>query len=370
MKVNMDDWRNDTMADEGKYPVTNPVWQSGKTSDPVMYTASYRPSIYYMTLAASPPFTGSAKLRVTTAQSLLIFPVVDVYFTGSSAFYDGAVQSQNTLPASVANLDLDLSWEISFDSGQTWSKFANTSQKIFVTLGPARGFQGSELIPSRPTITAARLNKVTFDFSGLTTPQAITIRATDNVTTLFGFDNISLDQYGNSNPWALLDNPPSNQKFDCVSQTEIALVQIQQAGVDAGMSFAFPTTEGNAAPAGDATKQKMEDVADGRNRLIWYLADGAVGNQQALEAFIFLNTGGTATEARTVVPKAGPYFPLAYTQGMTFFQNAPPDVGQLAFSVMYSTLKLINQQTVTPPRGGKQWWVGPLDHGPVDFPIN
>jgi len=240
-----------------------------------------------------------------------------------------------------------------------------------VTLGPARVLQGSELIPPRPTITAARLNKVTFDFNGLTTAQAITMKAIDNVTSLFVFGNVSLDEYGKSNPWAILDAPPLGQQFDCVSQTEIVLVEILQAGVDAGMSFAYPTAEGNAAPAGDATDQKKEDALPGQpNRLIWYLADGLEINQQANEGFLFFNTGGIATEARTVVPKAGPYFPLDYTQGMTLFKKAPPDVGQLAFSVMYSTLKLINQQTVTPPRGGKQWWVGPLDHGPVDFPIN
>jgi hypothetical protein len=84
-------------------------------------------------------------------------------------------------------------------------------QRIFVTLAQPRGlgqsFSAGDLnVLADPNITAARLNKVTTDFSGLATQINATTKAQSNVIGLFPFDTGSLSSVGND-PWAVLDNP-------------------------------------------------------------------------------------------------------------------------------------------------------------------
>src|SRR5260370_16116203 len=103
-------------------------------------------------------------------------------------------------------------------------------------------------------MTAARLNTATTDFSGFMPATDIATRARNNVAVLFPF--VFANNLAGSNlinPWAVLDSP--GQGWDCISLTEIAIVQILQAGVDAGLWFAYSTTDADATTVESSTIQ-------------------------------------------------------------------------------------------------------------------
>ena len=118
---------------------------------------------------------------------------------------------------------------------------------------------------------------------------------------------------------------------------------------------------------GDTSVQKLDNSG---NKLDWYLANATA---QVFEAFVYINTGGVATEAHTFAPVGGPFHPLGSLIPPSLSiscQDLGQAVCQLDFSVMYNTLAAVRTGNLTPPRGGHQWWVGLSDHGPEPFPIS
>jgi len=296
-------------------------------------------------------------IRVATDQSSLAFPDSVVQFSGGTATYAGPVASQNALPTTVSNINATLTWSASFDGGTTWTLFPTTSkQRIFVTAGPPAGFPGvatgSQISEAAVHITAARLNKVTTDFSGLIAASAITTKARNNVVGLFLFafrNNLAASNV--INPWAVLDSP--GQGWDCISLSEIAFVQILQAGVDAGLQFAFATTDA------DATSVESQ----GQFVNLDFFPGGGI-NPNLFEAFLTVNAGGVPTEAYMLAPLVGPLSVATDPIANHPYVNGLSNLKRLAFAVIYNELKIDSSE---------QWWyndsTGMKVQGPVAFPI-
>jgi hypothetical protein len=360
------DWSEDALADEGDTEVTDPAWMANSTgtgipqkNDPVAYIGGTKPLITNIVLTRVDGSSDSALLRVTTDQGGLAFPDTAIQFSNGTASlnFPSSVIAQQALPAAIANMDVDLTWSISLDSGVTWTSFAVTNHKIFVTLGQPMGFPGAGGVNAKVNVTAARINYVTNLLNGKSDQDSVVQALQVSVDSLFGRGNKTLyDLYG-SDPWAALDSPDSGAPLDCWNRTAIGDVQVLMAGINATMAVAFPTTDG------DATAQ--ESRSSGSQVLGYLLSDGVTPN--FFEAYLCLCQDNQATEAYTFLPLYGPLFPWT-----TDVQGAPPsNNGQIPFRVIYT--ELLNERTA-PPTSGQQWWIlndgsKTLVDGPVSFPV-
>jgi len=350
-------WRDDTLADEGTIQVSNPVWVSGGVADPVAYTAGTTPTLFNITLTATPQFTGDAMLNIYTDQDSLWFPTITVHFDQGRAVYPGPVASQAALPNNISNINATLDWSISIDGGQNYLFLDPSSQTIFVTLGLARGFSGEQGLAAKPTITATRLNYVTNLVNGSNNQDAVTQAVQVSVDTLFGAGGDTLGDLYNSDEWAALDAPNQHANLDCWSRTGIGIVQVLMTGIDASIDAAYPTTDS------DATKQ---ETRDSEAQVLGYLLDDG-STKNVFEAYLMLFQDGQAIEAYTFLPLYGPLPPwTADVQGAP-----PPANGQLAFEVMYNELK---HERTGAQNSGQQWWISndglkTLVEGPISFPV-
>jgi hypothetical protein len=369
------DWRQDKLKDEGSTQVANPVWIDSdgdgtpETSDPVAYLGSQILRMANVTLAANPSITADAQVRVVTDQSLLTFPVASVHFDGSSGAVIPTLISDHAFAGVISNMNVKLTWSISFDGWQTSTVFATSFQRVFVTLAAPAGFAGGLGFPAKPHVTAARLNRVTTDLQGIGSAASATSTTSSNVAKIdFGnnvFGSGSLADIG-SDPWAVLDNPGlvTSSGLDCISLSVITLVQLQQAGVAASLSRAFPTTDL------DATMSELSVISGRDVTLDFLLSDGATHNE--FEAYLFLYEGGYATNAYTVAPLRGPLDPVPSALD-AFDPLQPVEPAHLAFSVIGRTLQGTQAlQTPQNPNAGRQWWIsidfGTAVQGPVPFP--
>ena len=363
-------WQADPLADEGDTLVTQPryVASSGE-NDPACYSSGATPVVFNVGITRPDSFSGNATLRIEEANGLLAFPDSTVPFTSGSASYGYAISSSQALPASIANLQPQLTWSLSIDGGATFIPFAWTSHNVFVTLGPPSGsvsFPSPDgyTAPSFPHVTAARVNYVTSMLNGLASPDpAAQMIQTVDYQYLFDFGDGTLDQFAD-NPWQALDSawgasqPPV---LDCYSQTAIGAVQLFEVGVSGIVSVAFPTTDG------DATAQEHQNYQQtGQEDLIYYGADGVTGNR--FEAFLELTQ--SSPDAYTFFPALGPLYPW---MSPTVAGMPSTDLGQLAFQVIYTELGN-ERHGATNSQGGQQWWVysGTANQaqGRVAFPVS
>jgi hypothetical protein len=315
-----------------------------------------------ITLAANPPITADAQVRVVTDQALITFPDASVHFDGANGGVIPKLISDHAFASTFSNMNVKLTWSVSFDGWQTALVFTSY-QRIFVTLATPAGSAGGLGFPAQPHVTAARLNKVTTDLQGIASAPSATSTTSSNVHALIPFGGGSLGDYG-GDPWAVLDNPRivTGGVLDCISLSAITLVQLLQAGVAANLSLAFPTTDL------DATSQEKTRISGKDSKLDFYLSNGISLND--FEAYLFLCEGASATTAYTVSPLAGPYGPLLPGVVDVCGPNQPPPQN-LAFSVIGSVLLGI-QKARSNPNGGRQWWIslsdGTVVQGPVAFP--
>jgi hypothetical protein len=369
-----DNWQDDKLADEGSVKVAHPKWADSdkdgdpERSDPIAYAGPATPALQEVILKTDDPETMDAVVRVTGADSsgvgvpALVFPDVQAHFSSGKATID-SITSQQALPKKIQNLDVTLTWSISLDDGQTFSDFATTQHKLFVTMGRPRGFDGADGLPPRPHITAARLNKVTADLNGMTTRRDATVSQGSKTLETFQFGQDDLwDPLPGSpavlyqNPWALLDQPQPRY-LDCISLALLTAVQIRQVGINADISRAWATTDGFASA--EETKPIGSYSAELR------YGDGATYN--LYEGFVFTRKQGVPAEAYTVIPQAGPLAPQAEGTAV----GLPSDPGmRLDFAVIYQTLRKLWTPEGT---AGRQYWtldspVMPLE-GPVPFPL-
>jgi hypothetical protein len=366
------DWTLDKLADEGGSLITDPTWDGGSgdgtvtENDPVAYTGGTTPGITNITLTAADGITATALLRVTASPGVLTFPTTQIQFrNGTTASLDSptTVIAQAALPTAIANIDVGLTWSVSFDQGQTWQPpgFIQTDHTMFVTLGNPMGFLGGDGLIAKPHVTAARVKYVTGLLNGSGDQDSATMLLQDSVTELFGdkgSHGTLTDLYG-GDPWAALDSPRQTSLLDCYSRTAIATVQVLMTGVNATLAVAFPTTDS------DATAQESRN--NDTQVLGYLLYDGATPN--FFEAYMILYDGGQATEAYTFLPDQGPLPPwTANVQGAP-----PPANGQIAFQVIYSELHWERVNGVQ-QNSGQQWWVlndgtNTLVQGPISFPV-
>jgi hypothetical protein len=308
----------------------------------------------------------------------LRFPDAPITFqTNGAATESGGLYSDLPLPTSVANIDATLTWSISFD-GTTFSQFATTTQKIFVTLAPPQGFAGTATgVPAAPTITAARLNRVTRDAAGGVDPVSAATLVQANFASfkipLAGISYVDLVSSGPNNAWLVFDQVrQASAGLDCLSQTTAVTVELLMAGVNATIHYAFPTVY-----AGQAGIMLQDNVnpADGSivpggtlSDLDFLLGGGNFSFAQAFEAYFALcssGTNGTASYAETVAPWSRTPFTGS---GETCTASLP----QMGFTIIKSVLLGIQAQPDNGPNGGRQWWMsfnsGLPVYGPVPFP--
>jgi|GEM_PF-2027668 len=367
-----DVWSEDALADEGDTNVTDPAWMANSTgtgipqeNDPVAYTGGTKPFITNVVLTRVDGSSDSALLRVTTDQGTLAFPDTAIQFSNGMASlnYPSGIIAQQTLRAAIANMDVNLTWSISLDSGVTWTGFAMTSHKIFVSLGPPESFgAGTTGFTSSSHITAARVNYVTNLLLGQTDADASVQAVQGSVAGLFGTgDKILSDVYNSMDPWVALDSPGQNATLDCLNLAAIGAVQLLEAGIDVGLFAAYPTTNGDATfPKSQFDPQNINQT----DTLKYYLNDGVTRN--IYEGFLTLNQGSQAVSAYTFMPTMGPLAP--WTSPVDGLPSTT--AGQLAFQVMYR--ELLNERNNSQnSKSGQQWWINNstgLDaQGPVVF---
>jgi hypothetical protein len=424
---NTSSWTNDGIVPEGVvqigwtvdntqkpavwYPA--PVWtccgadgQTPTLSDPVVYQAGGNANVGPLTFTFSPQVDMSnagASLRITSNSTFLTFNELPFAPTQSQGVYTWPYGDPSTskMPGSIANFSATLTFTVLWNGGGS-SVIATPTQQIFVTLGPPAGLNGFGN-SSAQTVTASRVNFVTGTsiFGGLSDQPSVMQAALTRVyggarpdpdrpgQFLDGFfygANVSL---GDDNPWAYIAEPLNQvQKtygFDCISLSVMTLVLLQQAGVSAYGHYAYALP--GPAPDLDATYYHTHKDANSNpfEWLDWYPSGGSLASAQSFEAYVFLCSGGFATEADTLWPKGGPYTGLAADTANPPDVCAPPSQGayspappkRLALSVIFGTLLLYQSPpagwpAVVPPRGGRQWWVdrspNPVQ-GPVPFPI-
>ena len=408
-------WTNDGIGPEGVVAISNPVWtccaadgQTPTLSDPVVYQANGTAAIYPLTFTVSPQVDMSntgATLQITGNSAYLTFNNSEFKLQQSQGVYTWPYGASSTsqMPSSIANFSATLTFTVLWNGGGS-SVIATPTQQIFVTLGPPTGLNGFGNSTAQ-TVTAARVNFVTGTsiFGGLSSQAAVMQAAMTEVyggvtpnpnapgqflDGLFLGANVSL---GDNNPWAYIaqaviqqqNQQRKTQGFDCISLSVVTLVLLQHAGVSAYGHYAYALA--GPSPYLDATVPTQYKDADGKvlQNLDWYPSSGT--GAQSFEAYVFLCSGGLATEADTLWPKEGPYQGLAADTVNPPDVCAPPSQGayspapprRLALSVIFNTLLLYQNPpagwpAVVPPMGGRQWWVdvslNPVQ-GPVPFPI-
>jgi hypothetical protein len=362
------DWTLDKMADEGGSQITQPTWDGGSgngtvtENDPVAYTGGTTPAITNIILTAADGISASAKLRVATNQGALTFPETQIQFNNGTATLSSptAVTAQAALPAAIANMDLELTWSVSFDQGQTWqvSGFIQTDHTMFVTLANPRGFDGDEDFASSGHVTAARMNYATRVLSGMTDSDSSVKQLQRTVPGAFGR---GANTIASGNPWVALDNPSQNPNLDCYNLAAVGVVQLLEAGIDSTVFAAYPTPNGDATTQWGLKNQQNQYT----DILKFYANDGVTVYKY--EGFVALNQSGQAASGYTFFPTMGPFAPW----------TSPPvtglpttSLGQLAFQMLYQEL---SSERTDPQnsRSGQQYYfsttTGAQDQGPIPF---
>jgi hypothetical protein len=367
-ETHLDDWTKDKMGPEGTTLVSEPGWRADDSgtvrSDPVSYTGGATAAVRAVKLTSDNQDPADAILRIESDQDSLKFTDMKVHFDGGKAKFKPteAMISQNAFPGAVDNIDVNLTWSLSFDNGQTFVPFAWTEHQMFITLGPPKGYGGFGGIKAAPHVTAARLNWATNAAADGATPQGVVGDSIANVRgKILHVINRSIGI--RVSPWHMLDNPPPG--LDCISVTSVAVAVILQAGADVAESLAWPTSLD-----ADASTQETLRLWERDTTLEYFLYDGSTLNW--FEAFLVLLEEGDATEAYTAAPIAGPFPPWA---GPTTLPLPGDPLKQLAFTVMYQTL--VSERTPRqsgPPgrRAGEQWWIDNVSDKAVmrgPFPI-
>ena len=381
------DWTTDQLDTEGTTQIVNPVWKDASNgqpakSDPVAFqVGETMASVFGIQLSISPASAASAVLRVSASlgpnQRTLTFPDADVAFDAAgAATVGGSLTSSQAMPGSIANINATLNWSISFDDGATFSQFASTPQKIFLTLAAPMGFAGGGNVPGAPTITAVRLSRATADLAGGVDPvsSAMLVQASFQQRKI-PLSSPSYVDLGPSatNAWAVWDYLAQAQLtgLDCISQTTAVTVELLMAGVNAGLALAYPTVTANQA---GTQVIAFIDPSDGsylnagiQSDLYYLLGNASFAFPQQFEAYFYLcSAGGTVGNAQTVAPRGGPYNESA---GVTESCNVSPQ--RLAFSIITVVLSSL-QATASNANGGRQWWLdyttGVPVFGPVAFP--
>jgi len=349
--------------------------------DPVVYQQGDTPTIYNINLTSSGAAGASAVLTVTASQvnnqqQLLVFSSAEFTFDSSgNAIYPYQVVSSQALPSGIANINATLTWFISINGAAPF-QFATSTQKIFVTVASPMGFAGGGNIPGAPTITAVRVSLTTTDLAGGVDSESAANLAQGSFQSLaipFGPGNYS--DFG-LNAWAIWDNLTiaKNPKrgLDCFSQTSAVTYLLLMAGVNASLSFAYPTETTNQAGSQD---QASIDPSSGnrlnagtQSHLDFLDAGGLADAPQDFEAYFFLcSAGGNVSSAQTVAPRG--FF--QESQGVT--EACSGQQPQLAFTIIATFLQGTQAQPSV-PYAGRQWWVAntnrALVFGPVAFPPN
>jgi hypothetical protein len=184
------------------------------------------------------------------------------------------------------------------------------------------------------------------------------------VRMAFGFGGTSIQ---GGNPWAYLQSPSPALTIDCGSTAELALVQLLQAGVSAGMSFAYPVTDTYYTGQLDATQQQAATSLTGYT-LHWDLTTGA---SEMYEGYLF--TPFSAPTTAYITTSSGPFTVMALLPS-----QPPPNLAatgvngnnQLAFSVIYQALRG-EYYALGNVVGGQLWYLSESGSpvGPEPFPI-
>jgi hypothetical protein len=354
------DWTDDSLSNENQDQdpshslrlVSQSRWQDNdlnweaEFADPAVYLAGAYPMLANIKLATNPPMPFvSATVRVLANYEGLAFDDIAVQFDANGvADLPYSYISLLALPANVDNIDTDLTWQISFDGGQSFVDFSWTWQKFWVTLGQPGALVDLSCCQAP---TAMRIDRATSDLRGATAANAAQkVIAWAGDTVVFGDKSYKKSPYS-MNPWVVLERGDTG--FDCLSLATLSVAELLSIGTDSAASWTYPTTDG------DATIPEQDIINNLPVLLDFFLDDGTTVN--SIEGFFFLKEGGQPTVGYTVVPATGPFSPY---QGAV--QNLPSDnTGRLMFRAMYETLRSI-QASTSSPRGGRQWWVHPHEN--------
>jgi hypothetical protein len=394
-------WLNDTLATEGTVLVgwvpdskdptkldPVPVWtccnaSDGPTlTDPVVYQAGGNANMGPLTFNIYPQLANDdlkalqgAALQITSNNALLAFDSPGLALTtldsDGNYSYPYGITSTSQMPGSMANFDAELTFSISWVGGGQ-STIGTAAQTFFVTLGTPAAFAGGSFTSTYFTyrylasgVTAQRVNYVTQNLAGNT--------ASSLMTALKGYlvngsgPKFTLGSNSVDDAWAALDNPTQYPLIDCSSLAWIAAVLLEHAGVNAGFSYAFATTNN------DATALKQSSESNGLPMLLeWYLSQGIQQPAQKYEAYVYLCQGAVASEAHTLDPVVGPIYPLgaALPAAAQLPADACPTAGVgtmqgLALAVIARILQGQQTNPTDTTYGGLQWWVDPASKGPV-----
>lgn len=344
------DWENDPYAADGNTAIENPVWIDTDTNgspnenEPVAYIKGSSPQLTGAKITITPALTTSvnAKVKVESGTALR-FGVKDVVLTGSSFTLPTFTTSDN-VGSVVNNRDYDLHWSVSFDNGQSFTEFAVSTHKAFVTIAAPTGYLAND------GVTAKRIDRVTTTAQGKSNLVEIAQTISASVAGDPGFSLNFFIEDNAGNHWRALDDDTA---CDCISLSILAVKQLRMLGISATHNRAYPTG-GN--PAGDTNAGASEFDATGR-QLDFFAAGGA----NVFEGF-FEIADGTTRKAFTVDPVQGPI--LASTL------NVSGD--KVFYNVIKTTLENIRAGNPS-GNGGKQYWFSSstgLDFShPVPFPV-
>jgi hypothetical protein len=389
-------WQQDLLVNEGTNP-TSLTWNATGCNpaacDPVGFLAGSTPVIASVGITLTPAVTTSAVLRIASSQNpgftfsnTAVSVVNGVVQIPSTGFLVG---SQSALPTSIGNPTPTLTWSISFDGGNSWTQFAQSTHNMFVVLGAPTGFAGttvtidgvvSDPFEAAPSITAKRVYYAVQQAKTAGSAAVAVPFILSGISAKFGFDLHNTFSGSNPipipNPWAVLDNASlvgedGTVGWDCLSLNELAIVQAGMVGLGPMIQFAWSIT----APNNNATMPQTQGALPPPNsnqpsQYLEFFPGGGTDpnnpppltNKNTFETYFTVTDSSNGLSAFmavptiTILPAADPIANNPYVSGLPVSQR-------ISFAVIFYE-HLCDSST--------QWWYMPSNlslQGPIAFPI-
>jgi hypothetical protein len=273
-----------------------------------------------------------------------------------------------------------LTWSISFDEGDTYTQFAQSTHQILTTYSnsltsstdyyvntmgqPYGNVNAAQLL----AVTAARISYATGLLASYCTPSGAGSCSQDKamvdtvVAQLFVFPGFSFQSnvlYNMStlgNYWAMLDG--SGVAADCISLAGLAGLLLGQVGIQSDSHFAYPTGVVQKAIFTDTVNQAPLIGTGKTQQELVYLDDGDCENVG--EGFLRATVSGTQM-AWTVFPTGRPFWDMLPVSSssvqptVTWSADGNTYNNQLFYRVLYNvitTIQSLNPGTLL----GQQVW--------------
>lgn len=209
---------NTDYAGSSGQPFPSPEWKRSGTANPICYQKGSKPSL---TIVLKPmPILGGesvpAKLKIKKGASE---DLKNITLTGSSV--TASVTCSNIfIEDKVANTDLTLSAEISYDGGTTYINLGSLSNKLYVTYDVPSG-----------VLTQKRIEWCTNKANGLNSSDSIANAIHNPLAGMF-----DLNYNCCSEPWKVLD---AATRYDCQSLSACMKEALSLLGISSSVSYVY-----------------------------------------------------------------------------------------------------------------------------------